>query len=314
MFEGSRIVQRCGSFSQQALVMKTLPLFALVWFACSTAVFAQKKTVVQSTNYPLHYFAERLSTDAFALNYLVDPEVDPAFWKPAKSEVSAFQKADLILRNGADYEKWMKRVSLKTAPQVDTSKAFASKFIKTESKEHRHGDGSVHSHAGTAFTTWIDLSQAAMQAEAIAARFKKAQPDAAAKIDENLAALLADLASLDGRLKAFGKAWGAKPLVASHPIYQYFARAYGLKIEAIEWEPEMEIKDGDLAELKAILAKHPATWMIWEDEPSEANVAAVATLGLKNVVFAPCANRPAEGDWLAVMKANVERLEAMLKN
>jgi zinc transport system substrate-binding protein len=75
----------------------------------------------------------------------------------------------------------------------------------------------------------------------------------------------------------------------------------------------MEIKDSDLAELKAILAKHPATWMIWEDAPSEANIAAVAKLGLKSVVFAPCANRPAEGDWLAVMKANVERMEAMLK-
>jgi zinc transport system substrate-binding protein len=293
--------------------MKSLPHLVLIVFATALPVFAQKKTVVQSTNYPLHYFAERLATDVFDLNYVVDPEIDPAFWKPAKSEVSAFQKADLILKNGADYEKWMKRVSLKTSTQVDTSKAFSGKFLKTEGKEHRHGDGSVHSHAGTAFTTWIDLSQAAMQAEAIAVRFKKAQPDAAAKIDGNLAALLADLSSLDGRLKAFGKAWGDQPLVASHPIYQYFARAYGLKIEAIEWEPEMEIKDGDLAELKKILAKHPATWMIWEDAPSEANIAAIAKLGLKSVVFAPCANRPAEGDWLAVMKANVERMEAMLQ-
>ncbi len=293
--------------------MKTLPHLALILFATTLPAFAQKKTVVQSTNYPLHYFAERLATDAFELNYVVDPEVDPAFWKAAKSEVSAFQKADLILKNGADYEKWMKRVSLKTSPQVDTSKAFSGKFLKTEGKEHRHGDGSVHSHAGTAFTTWIDFSQAAMQAEAIAVRFKQAQPDVAAKIDENLAALLADLSGLDARLKAFGKAWGDKPLVASHPIYQYFARAYGLKIEAIEWEPEMEIKDSDLDELKTILAKHPATWMIWEDAPSEANIAAVAKLGLKSVVFAPCANRPAEGDWLAVMKANVERMEAMLK-
>lgn len=293
--------------------MKSLAHLALIFLAFTLPAFSQKKTVVQSTNYPLHYFAERLATEAFELNYLVDPEIDPAFWKPGKSDVGAFQKADLILKNGADYEKWMKRVSLKTAPQVDTSKAFAGKFLKAPGKEHRHGDGSVHSHAGTAFTTWIDLSQAALQAEAIAIRFKRDQPDAAAKIDENLAALLADLSELDGRLKSFGKVWGDKPLVASHPIYQYFARAYRLKIEAIEWEPEMEIKDSDLGDLKAILAEHPATWMIWEDVPSEANIAAVAELGLKSVVFAPCANRPAEGDWMAVMKANVERLEAILK-
>lgn len=268
--------------------------------------------MVQSVNYPLHYFAERLATESFELNYLVDAEVDPAFWKPNSGTVGAFQKADLILKNGADYEKWMKRVSLRTAPQVDTSKAFAENFIKTEGKEHRHGDGSVHSHAGTAFTTWIDFSQAALQAEAIAARFKQAQPESAAKIDGNLAALTEDLSSLDGRLKAFGKAWGDRPLVASHPIYQYFARAYGLKIDALEWEPEMEMKDSDLAGLKKVLEAHPAKWMIWEDEPSEANAAAIAGLGVKSVVFSPCANRPGEGDWLSVMKANVERMEGLL--
>lgn len=288
-------------------------LLAAGFAGFAAPAFAQKKTVVQSVNYPLHYFAERLATEAFELNYLVDADVDPAFWKPGRKSISAFQKADLILRNGADYEKWIKRVSLRTAPQVDTSKAFADKFLKTQGKEHRHGDGTVHSHAGTAFTTWIDLSQAAMQAEAIAARFKQAQPDSAAKIDENLAALLADLSSLDGRLKAFGKAWGDKPLVASHPIYQYFARAYGLRIEGIEWEPEMKLKDSDLSDLKTILGKHPAQWMIWEDEPTAENVAAVETLGLKSVVFSPCANRPSEGDWLSTMKGNVERIEGLLK-
>jgi len=293
--------------------MKLLPHLSLLLFATTLSAFAQEKTEVQSTNYPLHYFAGRLATDAFELSYVVDPEVDPAFWKPSQAEVSIFQKADLILKNGADYEKWMKRVSLRTSPQVDTSKAFSDRLLKAPGKEHRHGDGSVHSHAGTAFTTWIDLTQAALQSEAIAARFKQAQPASAATIDENLTDLLADLASLDGRLKAFAAAWGDKPLVASHPIYQYFARAYRLRIEAVEWEPEMEIRDSDLADLKAILAKHPATLMIWEEDPSEVNIATVATLGLKSVVFAPCANRPAEGDWMAVMKANVERLEAMLK-
>lgn len=306
-------VERYQGLYHSSLAMKLFPLLAAALLSIAFSASAQEKIVVQSTNYPLHYFAGRLATDAFDLQYLIDPDVDPAFWKPTKPSITAFQKASLIVKNGADYEKWMARVSLKSSTQVDTSKAFAAKFVKTEGKEHQHGDGTVHSHAGTAFTTWIDFSQAAMQAEAIAARFKQARPDAAARIDENLKSLLANLADLDARMKAFGKTWGDKPLVASHPIYQYFARAYGLKIEAIEWEPEMEIKDADLEELKGILAKHPATWMIWEDEPTEANVAAVAKLGLKSVVFAPCANRPAEGDWLTVMKANVGRMEAMVR-
>lgn len=273
----------------------------------------EEKTVVQSVNYPLHYFATRLATEAFELHYLVDPEVDPAFWKPDNAALTAFQKADLILRNGADYEKWMKTVSLPSSKMVDTSKSFAKRYIRTKGREHRHGDGTVHSHAGTAFTTWIDFSQAADQAGAIAERFKKVQPGSAAEIDENLAALESDLEALDAAMKAFGKKWGDEPFVASHPIFQYPARAYGLKIEAIEWEPEMKIEDKDLAALKKILAKHPAAWMIWEGEPTAENIAAVDGLGLKSVVFSPGANVPGEGDWLSVMKANVANLEGMLK-
>jgi zinc transport system substrate-binding protein len=287
-------------------------LFGATLLLGATALRGEEKTVVQSVNYPLHYFATRLATESFELHYLVDPEGDPAFWKPGDDALTAFQKADLILRNGADYEKWMKTVSLPSAKMLDTSKAFSKGYIRTKGKEHRHGNGTVHSHAGTAFTTWIDFSQASQQAEAIATRFKAMQPDSADKIDANLAALKADLDSLHASMKAFGEKWGDQPLVASHPIYQYLARAYDLKIEGIEWEPEMKIEDKDLAELKKILAKHPAKWMIWEGEPTAENIAAVEGLGLKSVVFSPSANVPAEGDWLSVMKANVANLVGML--
>ncbi len=290
----------------------SLVLSSLVSLLSSSPAAAEEKTVVQSVNYPLHYFATRLATDSFEVNYLVDPEVDPAFWKPDDKSLMAFQKADLIVRNGADYEKWMKTVSLPSAKMVDTSKEFSSTYIKTAGSEHRHGNGTVHSHAGTAFTTWIDFSQAGRQAEAIAARFKALQPADAVKINENLTALKSDLDALDSAMKAFGVKWEGKPLVASHPIYQYFARAYDLKIEAIEWEPEMEITDKDLADLKKMLGKHKAEWMIWEDQPTAANIAAISALGLKSVVFSPCANIPGEGDWLAEMKRNLANLEGLL--
>ena len=277
------------------------------------ALHAEEKTVIQSVNYPLHYFATRLAPASFELLYLVDPEVDPAFWKPDDAALLALQKSDLIILNGASYEKWMSTVSLPPAKLLDTSKGFAKTLLKSEGKEHRHGDGTVHTHAGTAFTTWIDFSQAAQQAAAIAARFKTLHPASAPNIDVKLAALTADLEALDKSMKHFGGAWGEQGLVASHPIYQYLARAYGLKIEAIEWEPEMELEEKDLAELKTILDRHPAKWMIWEDKPTTANIAALEALGVKSVVFSPCANIPVEGDWLSVMKANVAQLEGLVK-
>jgi len=272
---------------------------------------AEEKPVVLAVNYPLHYFAERVATDSFELRYLVDEEVDPAFWKPSDEALLAFQRADVILRNGAGYAKWMKNVTLPTTTMVDTSKAFADEFIETEGKKHQHGDGEVHSHGEIAFTTWLDFAQAAEQARAIAERFEDARPGDADEIDRKLDGLLEDLAALDERMRAFGEAWGDEPLFASHPIYQYLARAYGLDIEALEWEPGMDMTDEKLADLEKRKAKHPAAWMIWEDEPTPANAKAVGRLGVEGVVFSPCANRPPEGDWLSVMERNVANLEAL---
>ena len=134
------------------------------------------------------------------------------------------------------------------------------------------------------------------------------KPYEAEEIQANLEALKKDLAGLDAPMKSLGGKIGSTPLLASHPIYQYMARAYGLKIEALEWEPEMEMTDEALGDLAKLQETHKAAWMIWEDEPGPANVTALAAQGIRSVVFSPCANRPVEGDWLSVMKQNLENL------
>ncbi|NIP98481.1 MAG: zinc ABC transporter substrate-binding protein, partial [Akkermansiaceae bacterium] len=62
---------------------------------------------------------------------------------------------------------------------VDTSASFSDKFIKvTNAVKHTHGkNDDVHSHAGTAFTTWLDLRQAAAQAREAANAIAEEWPD-----------------------------------------------------------------------------------------------------------------------------------------
>jgi zinc transport system substrate-binding protein len=49
--------------------------------------------------------------------------------------------------------------------------------------------------------------------------------------------------------------------------------------------------------------------MIWEGEPAEKTVEQLRALGVESVVFDSCANRPATGDFLSVMRENVRSLE-----
>lgn len=266
--------------------------------------------VVQTVNYPLMYFAQRIAGDHADVRFPAPADGDPAFWVPERDAIVEMQSADLILLNGASYAKWVGKVSLPMTKVVDTSAPFAPAYIEIEGETtHSHGEGGEHSHAGTAFTTWLDMDQAKTQAGSILEALVERLPDHEADFRANADALMADLDELDAALQSAGERLAGVPMVASHPVYQYLSRRYGFAIEALYWEPEMVISESDLADLQAVIDEHPAAWMIWEGEPTEAARETLAGRGIMSVVFDPCGNRPEEGDWLSVMRVNIAQLE-----
>ncbi len=268
------------------------------------------KPQVLVANYPLQYFAQRIAGDAVEVRFLAPKNEDPAFWQPDEAAITAFQNADLILMNGATYSKWADKVTLPESKVVDTSAAFASNLIEVrDATTHSHGPGGTHSHNGTAFTTWIDFKQASMQAQAVSDALAKLVPTAADSISKNTGALKDELGALDDRMSVISRRLVQYPLVASHPVYHYMARRYGLNLKSVLWEPDTVLDATAVNDLNAVLAIHRARWMIWEAEPSKDNIEKLAALGLQSVVFDPCANVPASGDFMTVMKANVEAME-----
>ena len=90
------------------------------------------KPVVMTVNYPLAYFAERLGGDAVTVSFPAPEDADPAWWKPDDATLEAYQKADLVLLNGATYAKWVAKASLPASKLVDTSAAGADRYIQIE--------------------------------------------------------------------------------------------------------------------------------------------------------------------------------------
>ncbi len=268
------------------------------------------KPQVLVANYPLQYFAQRLAGDAVEVRFLAPKDEDPAFWQPDEATITAFQNADLMLMNGAGYSKWADKITLPESKVVDTSTAFANNYIEVrDATTHSHGPGGEHSHNGTAFTTWIDFKQATLQAQAVGDALAKLVPAAKDSISKNTEALKDELEALDGRMSTLSRRLVQYPLVASHPVYHYLARRYGLSVKSVLWEPDTVLDATALTDLNGVLAGHRARWMIWEGEPSKENVDKLASLGLQSVVFDPCGNVPASGDFMTVMKANVEAME-----
>lgn len=271
------------------------------------------KPLVHVTNYPLLYFAERIGGDLIELHFLAGKKKgDPSFWKPTDEEILQMQGADLVLINGATYEKWLDAVSLPTNVTYDTSDAFAGEFLSSgEVITHSHGEDGEHTHGGIAGTTWMDFQQAIWQAEEVHRALSEFDPENESAYTEGFNSLADDLDALHQEFKAVGLRLKEVPLVGSHPVYQYLARRYYLGIESVHWEPDVAPGDEGVNELKEILETHPAKWMIWEGSPIEKSVKLLEGMGIDSVVIDPCGNRPDSGDWLTVMRENLENLKTV---
>jgi zinc transport system substrate-binding protein len=273
---------------------------------------ARARPVVYAVNYPLQYFAGRIAGAMAEVRFPAPPDEDPAFWMPDPSTIAAYQQADLILLNGADYAKWASLASLPPSRIVNTSAALTDALIRVEEgPTHSHGPEGDHSHGGVAFTTWLDFEQAIVQAAAIHDSLVRVIPDQSAALASNLEALREDLLGLDARMSALAERLEDRPLLASHPVYQYWARRYRLNIRSVTWEPDVVPDARALSELDTMLTDHPATIMIWEGPPDPRTIELLEARGIRSVVFDPCAGEPGNGaDFMGVMEENLANLEA----
>lgn len=289
----------------------TLLLLLFLSLAPGT-VSAQSPLEIYVVNYPLAYFAERIGGDHVHVVFPAPAEIDPAFWVPNEAVVKAYQNADLIVLNGAGYAKWLQHVSLPMLRTIDSSRQFREDLIESKSTvTHSHGPGGEHSHTGTAFTTWLDFSQAAMQAESIYRALARKDPANKKRYLENFSALESDLLELDRRMSAACSKGNGIPLLGSHPIYQYLARRYQLDIKMVMWEPDEDPGVKEWQKLTLLLQTHRAKSMLWEDVPHAESSRHLAELEVQSLVYSPCFARPREGDFLSVMNSNVDALERL---
>jgi zinc transport system substrate-binding protein len=267
---------------------------------------------VYAVNYPLQYFGERIGGELVEVIFPAPRDVDPAYWSPEPETVAEYQSADLILLNGAGYARWVERASLPRARMIDTSAAFRDDTIPLEdSVTHAHGPEGAHEHGALAFTTWLDPLLAIVQARAIADAFVAARPAHEGAFREGFERLRADLQELDEELSAAAEVIADRPLIFSHPVYQYPIRRYGLNGRSLHWEPDVPPTESMWRALSELLKDHPAGWMIWEGVPDEETARRLREIAVQSLVFDPAGNTPDSGDLLAVMKKNAAALRAI---
>ena len=293
--------------------LTTLCLSSLLALSLSQCTERENEVVVREqsvavVNYPLAFFAEAILGESVEVHF---PEIDgdPAFWQPNADQVAKFQQADLIFLNGAKYAKWVDKVSLPNNKLVSTDTYFRDQLIEDDGGAvHSHGDGEAHAHGELAFTTWLDPQLAKLQLVSIHEALVKKWPEKQPEFDASFERTYEQLLDLDAQTEEVFKKFSGQPIVGSHPVYQYIARRYGLNLKSVHWSPSATPDMVQWQELRDLLEKHPAKTMIWEDEPLPTVVQKLEEIGVRSVVFKPCANTPKEGDYFSVMQENLGSL------
>jgi zinc transport system substrate-binding protein len=87
---------------------------------------------------------------------------------------------------------------------------------------------------------------------------------------------------------------------------------YGINGQSVHWEPDQEPTTSAWIALQQIMAAHSATIMIWEGEALISTAQRLSDVGITSVHFHTVANRPEQGDYLSVMRANMKRIASSL--
>ena len=272
---------------------------------------------IYTSFYPTKYFAERIGGEHIEVVCPLPADADPIFWQPTRDDIAAFHSADLIVLNGAGFEKWAEQAVLPDSRVLISAAPLEDTLIEFETTTHSHGPAGGHTHAGIDGHTWLDPGNAIVQAEQIRDALSGLFPEHADSCAEGFTRLRADLSALDAELAALDL--DGVTVLCSHQAYNYIARRYGWAITNFDLDPAEPIDDQSWSRIIDIVGAAPGrVIMLWESPPlGETDSRLASVLGVGGVVFSPCEMLESGEngqDYLSVMHDNVHQLSEALSD
>ena len=190
------------------------------------------KKVVLATFTVLADMARNVAGDKAIIESITKPGAEIHGYQVTPSDLTRGQKANLILENGLNLERWADRFynSLPKVPHVTLSDGFQPISISADSYQ-----GKPNPHA------WMSPQNALIYVENIRKSLGKLDPPNVASYDKNAKAYSNQIIAIDLRLKTAIATVPAdkRYIVSCEGAFSYLARDYGLK-EVYIWAVNAE--------------------------------------------------------------------------
>lgn len=222
--------------------MKWSVPFVVAMTLLASPAKAEKLDVVASFSV-LGDMVREVGGDRIEVKVLVGPDGDAHTFEPSPSDARALAKADLVVMNGLDLEKWMEK--LVAASGYKGELVVASKGVKPR-RMMEDGENVTDPHA------WQDLSNGMLYVKNIEAALAAKDPADAALFHANAQKLEAELTKLDQwtRSEIASVPAEKRKVITTHDAFGYFGAAYGVTFMAPEGlSTDAEPSAGSLAAL-----------------------------------------------------------------
>lgn len=227
-----RLFPRSGRFAWGLLGLSLVLLWSLALglTGCQSVPSgaAKDKLQVVATSTILANLAERISPPAIQINGILQPGDDPHVYEPRPADSRLLETADLIFYNGYNLEPGLIKLmeSASRAPQVAVGEIIPplklEKHQVTVPDPHVWGDAqNVAKMVGLMRDQLTQLTQQHPQASQIRLELR-----------QKSGGLIAELDRLDDWIRTQIQTIppAQRRLITTHDAFQYYARAYGLKV------------------------------------------------------------------------------------
>jgi zinc transport system substrate-binding protein len=225
----------------------------------------QKMRVIASF-FPLYDFARNVGGDRAEVSVMVPAGIEPHDWEPTPRDIADAENADMIVYNGAGFERWVSAINAKFA--VDTSIGI---------QLMQGAEEGVHEESGLDPHIWLDPVLAKQQVEAIRDGFVQIDPVNSGYYHQNAQRYIAELDSLDSFIRSNLSNCELRDFIAFHNAFSYFANRYNLTQHSIQGiSQEGDVLPQRIQEIKDLAATLGINVIYAEDliDPRLANVIA----------------------------------------
>jgi ABC-type Zn uptake system ZnuABC Zn-binding protein ZnuA len=205
--------------------VKVSLLLAIACSLCVASATSALGTNIVCTTTIIGDIVSQIAGDAFNVQVLFSPDMDPHAFEPRPQDLVALQRADLIFINGLDLEAGLADI---LEPLGDTVVSLSQDLpnLLAEEPNGGHADhGVIDPHV------WFDPTLVATWVDVIAGHLSERAPLQAADIRARAIAYQSQLAELDRWIVTTLEQIPPehRRLVTDHHVFGYFEAQYGLK-------------------------------------------------------------------------------------